>query len=56
MVTEAILTARSAPLTSAIIVSGGFWTQNEAGAPPNGGPPRTGHDKSFARMVVGSRA
>jgi hypothetical protein len=33
---EAILTALGAPLTSANIVSIGFWMQNEAGSPPYG--------------------
>jgi hypothetical protein len=33
---EAILTALGAPLTSANIVSIGYWMQNEAGSPPNG--------------------
>ena len=33
---EAILNALGAPLTSANIVSIGFWMQNEAGSPPSG--------------------
>jgi hypothetical protein len=33
---EAILTALGAPLTSANIVSIGYWMQNEAGSPPYG--------------------
>ena len=33
---EAILTAIGAPLTSANIVSIGYWMQNEAGSPPYG--------------------
>ena len=33
---EAILTALGAPLTSANIVSLGYWMQNEAGSPPYG--------------------
>jgi hypothetical protein len=33
---EAILTALGAPLTSANIVSIGYWMQNEAGSPPSG--------------------
>jgi hypothetical protein len=33
---EAILTALDAPLTSANIVSIGYWMQNEAGSPPSG--------------------
>jgi hypothetical protein len=33
---EAILTALGAPLTSANIVSVGYWMQNEAGTPPYG--------------------
>ena len=33
---EAILTAIGAPLTSANIVSIGYWMQNEAGSPPSG--------------------
>jgi hypothetical protein len=33
---EAILTAINAPLTSANIVSMGYWMQNEAGSPPYG--------------------
>ncbi|MGH3253611.1 MAG: hypothetical protein ACRDOI_46385, partial [Trebonia sp.] len=33
---EAILTALGAPLTSANIVSMGYWMQNEAGSPPSG--------------------
>ncbi len=33
---EAILTALGAPLTSANIISIGYWMQNEAGSPPSG--------------------
>jgi hypothetical protein len=33
---EAILTSLGAPLTSANIVSIGYWMQNEAGSPPSG--------------------
>jgi hypothetical protein len=33
---EAILNALGAPLTSANIVSIGYWMQNEAGSPPSG--------------------
>jgi hypothetical protein len=33
---EAILTSLGAPLTSANIVSIGYWMQNEAGTPPHG--------------------
>ncbi len=33
---EAILTALGAPLTSANIISMGYWMQNEAGSPPSG--------------------
>jgi hypothetical protein len=33
---EAILTALEAPLTSANIISIGYWMQNEAGSPPYG--------------------
>jgi hypothetical protein len=33
---EAILTALGAPLTSANIISIGYWMQNEAGSPPYG--------------------
>lgn len=33
---QAILTALGAPLTSANIISIGYWMQNEAGSPPSG--------------------